>query len=166
MQVPTRRSEKNIRPRKSDFYITKEKYNELTAKLARMKRSRPALISEVQRLGEMGDFSENAEYQIAKGKLRGLNNWILRVEDQINRAEIIKLNEDKKTVRVGHVVKIKLNGVEKTYQILGSAETNPTENIISRHSPLGQSLLEKKVGEIFEVELGGKEKTCKIIEIK
>lgn len=64
MQVPTRRADKLPR-QKSDPHLTPEKFQELSAtlkKLVEIKRPREA--SEVKRLAEMGDFSENAGYQI------------------------------------------------------------------------------------------------------
>jgi transcription elongation factor GreA len=165
MRVPTRRAEKLIRT-KRDPFITKEKFIELQNKLERLKKSRPALIEEVQRLAQMGDFSENAAYQMAKGKLRGLNQRILEIEDQINHAEIIEPTNDKDVVRVGHKVTIEINGRQKTYQILGSSESDPSRGIISRNSPLGEALLGGRVGDSVDVRLAGKSVEYKIIEIE
>ena len=151
---------------KRDPFITKEKFIELQNKLERLKKSRPALIEEVQRLAQMGDFSENAAYQMAKGKLRGLNQRILEIEDQINHAEIIEPTNDKDVVRVGHKVTIEINGRQKTYQILGSSESDPSRGIISRNSPLGEALLGGRVGDSVDVRLAGKSVEYKIIEIE
>jgi len=49
----------------------------MESKLQRiLKVTRPKAIKEMQEAGENGDYSENAEYQIAKGRLRGLNKTI------------------------------------------------------------------------------------------
>ncbi|MFH0814829.1 MAG: hypothetical protein V1902_01950, partial [Candidatus Falkowbacteria bacterium] len=79
MRVPTRRAEKNIK-NTFDPFITQTKFDELKIKLEKLKKSQPTAISEVQRLAEMGDFSENAAYQMAKGRLRGINQRILELE--------------------------------------------------------------------------------------
>ncbi|NQT50374.1 GreA/GreB family elongation factor [Candidatus Kuenenbacteria bacterium] len=163
MRVPKRRYD-TVR-KKPDPVITSDKYLELKNKLGKLKSAQPTAISEVKRLAEMGDFSDNAAYQMAKGKLRGINRGIEETEDQLNRAEVINPAKDISNVSVGHTVTIEINGQEKTYKILGSVETNPALNIISRHSPLGSALLGKKVSDIFDLKLGNKDTKCKIIKI-
>ena len=39
----------------------------------------------------------------------------------------------------------------ETYHIVGSAEANPIEGLISNESPLGQALMGRKVGEAARV---------------
>jgi transcription elongation factor GreA len=166
MQIPKRKSE-NRRLVPVDTLITKEKYQELAQKLQRMKEiNHPRLSAEVKRLAQFGDFSENAEYQIAKGKLRSLNQRILETEYQINHAQVIEANKNTDRVCVGHTVTVLVKGKEKTYKILGSTETAPSAGVISRHSPLGQSLLGARIGESVEVALVGKLVVYKIVNIE
>lgn len=165
MQVPTRKHDKIPRP-KSDPFITLKKYNELKAKLERLLTvTRPPAIEEVKRLALMGDFSENAAYQIAKGRLRGLNQRILEIEDMLRRADIIVPQKDSQTVELGSIVTIETDGKEKTYQILGSAETNPAVGIISHNSPIGAALLGKRLGETADIRLASKIVKYRIIRI-
>ena len=73
MQSPKRKPGK-IRPCHLDRNITQKKYDQLKIKLKKsLKVIRPKMITNMQHLAEMGDFSENAGYQIAKWKLRALN---------------------------------------------------------------------------------------------
>ncbi len=58
-----------------------------------MKAKQPGLAQEVSRLAEGGDFSENAGYQTAKWQLRGLNQAVLDLEEQLKMAIIIKPNK-------------------------------------------------------------------------
>jgi hypothetical protein len=44
-----------------DPILTKKKFNELTNKLEKLKKSKPVAAAEVARLAELGDFSENVE---------------------------------------------------------------------------------------------------------
>lgn len=164
MRVPIRKAGKlpNI---PTDVQITEAKLLELTDKLRKLKESHPRLAVEVKRLAEFGDFSENAEYQLAKGKLRGLNSRIDDLEKQIGRAIIIKPSANKNSVAVGHQVTVEVNGTKKTYQILGSSETDPSRGMISRHSPLGSALLGCKVGETVAIELANKLVKYKVISI-
>jgi len=164
MRIPTRRGEKNNQ-RANDPLMTQAKYDELKKKLDHLQSIQPAAVKEVQRLAEMGDFSENAAYQMAKGRLRGINQRILELTDQLAHSELIAPNKNSDTVAVGHFVTVAVNGREKTYQVLGSSETNPGSGVISRHSPLGAALLGRKVGEVVNVQLANKLVEYKIIKI-
>ncbi len=165
MQTPKRKQGKyaHLKP---DTNITEAKYNELKQGLERMKKKRPLAAAEVKRLAEMGDFSENAEYQIAKGRLRGLNQRILDTEDHLKRANIIKTPDNTDTVQLGHRVVVEINGKQKEYLILGSSETNPLENIISHNSPIGSALMGRGAGDKVKVRLKNKEVEYRIIKIK
>jgi transcription elongation factor GreA len=165
MRQPIRKADKYLRG-KPDPKMTQAKFDELTADLARMKKVRPPLAAEVKRLAAMGDFSENAAYQIAKGRLRGLNQVMLDVEDQLAHAEIIQLNQNKNIVGLGNLVTVETGGKTKTFQILGSTETDPSAGIISSSSPLGAALLGKKIGATTSVKLASKTIEYKIIEIE
>ena len=156
MRTLDRKSEKKSQL-PSDPMITGAKFTELKEKLEYLKtKARPQTAIEVARLAEMGDFSENYAYQAAKGRLRGINNNILKLEHQLNRAEIIAPKNDDR-VQVGHVVTVEVNGKEKTFQILGSSETDPTKGIISQNSPIGSALLGKKIGDTVKIQLANKE---------
>lgn len=155
MQLPYRKPGKYAHT-PLDPFITQEKLEELTRKLKRLYDTRPQLAKEVGRLAELGDFSENVEYQLAKGKLRGVNQRILIIENQLKQAEVISTNPDSNTIELGDTVTVETNGSKKIYQILGSSETNPNKGIISHNSPMGSALVGKKVGETITVEIGKK----------
>lgn len=164
MQIPFRKPGEftRITP---DPHITQKKHDELSDKLKRLKESLPKAIQELQRLAEMGDFSENAAYQMAKGKVRGINDWILNITEQLKAAIIIKPGKNKEEVQLGSRVRVKLNGRENTYQILGSAEIDLSKNVISHNSPLGASLMGKRAGDSFAFQAGG-EITGEIIKVE
>ncbi|MFA5318419.1 MAG: GreA/GreB family elongation factor [Patescibacteria group bacterium] len=165
MRLPTRKSEKdNIQP--VDLHITQKKYNELAAKMARLKKARPRLADEVRRLAEMGDFSENAAYQIAKGKLRGLNLHLSETEHMLNHAIIITPKKNSVAVELGSRVEVEVNGRKKIFQILGSVETDPSLGVISQNSPIGQALLGRRAGEVVKINLNNKTIEYKIISIE
>lgn len=150
---------------KSDPMLTAKKAKELEQKLERLKHSsRPRAAEEVKRLAELGDFSENVEYQLAKGKLRGINQGILTIENQLKHAIIIDPQKQVNTISIGHTVTISSGKTEKTYLILGSSETDPQKGIISHVSPLGSALLGHKIGD--SIKTSNSETTYKIIKIK
>lgn len=167
MQTPYRKYDK-IPRQKSDPHITEDKFQELKNRLDRLKNNqRPREAEEVKRLAAMGDFSENAGYQLAKSRLRGINQRILDIEDLLSRAEIIKPIINNGKIQLGNFVTIENLETKKpkTYQILGSAETNPVSGVISHNSPLGSALLNKRAGEIISLEINRKTINYKIVSI-
>lgn len=152
MRLPFRKPGKYSQV-KTDNLITEAKFNELKNKLDHLKNvSRPQMMKEVARLAEMGDFSENFGYQAAKGRLRGINNTIIKLEFQINHADIIKPT-GANTVQIGNAVTVETNGKETTFRILGSAETDPAKGIISHSSPIGIALMGHRIDDIVIVAL-------------
>lgn len=166
MQVPTRKYDKYPR-QKPDPAMTEEKFQELQKKLISLKTiKRPREAEEVKRLALMGDFSENTGYQLAKSRLRGINQRIIDIENLLSRAEIIKTSTDKSRVQLGHSVTLESEGKIKIYKILGATETDPTSGVISHSSPLGSALLGRQVGDIIKVKIAEREKNYKIIKIE
>jgi len=150
MRVPIRKGDDRVFAPK-DYYLSPEKYRELEAEIVRLTAKRPSLATEVKRLAEMGDFSENAGYQLAKGRLRGLNQRLLDLADRLKKAEIITGDADISSVQIGHTVKLISAAAHKTYTILGGSESNPSHGVISHLSPLGSALLGKRVGDVVSV---------------
>ena len=179
MRVPIRKPGKYTH-QKADHNLTQFKLDELKQKLAKLKASRPNAAKEVKRLAELGDLSENAAYQIAKGRLRSINQRIIDQEKYINSAVVIKPIGNALVVGLGQEVIVEINGNpldsargrQKTFLILGSLEANPDKGIISHNSPIGSALMGRRVGDVVEVKQrnlpdGRQDKIikCKIVNI-
>lgn len=167
MQTPIRKPGKYTN-QKPDPYITDDKFNELKENLEKLKKQvQPRLIEEVKRLALDGDFSENAGYQIAKGRLRGINQRILEIEDHLKRSIIIQKQSNKNIVQLGSKVTVEVKGRQKTFLILGSSETNPEEGIISHNSPIGSALMGRAAGDIVKIKLANADREIiyKIVNI-
>ncbi len=167
MQVPKRKKETYRRPQ-ADPYVTKEKFNSLQKKLQILKTiKQPREAAEVKRLALMGDFSENTGYQLAKRRLRGINQNILNIGKQLQVAKIIPQNIGHQTVALGSVVSLEtIEKTIKTYRLLGSEETNPAQGVISHNSPLGLAMMNRKIGEIIQIQAGNQIRKYKIIKIE
>lgn len=143
--------------------MTREKYQELERTLDRLKNvTRRQAAADVARYAELGDFSENVEYQAAKGKLRGINHRILVIENQLRQAVIIAPRGKSDVVAVGCAVTVESNGRERVFQILGSTESDPSAGIISHISPIGAALIGHRVGDTVQVRLAAREITYTI----
>jgi len=165
MRVPTRKPGQHTFDKK-DPHVTEKKFSELKNKLQILKTKRPSLIDEVKRLALDGDFSENHAYSLAKGKLRGINQGILDIKNQLKKAIIIKNDNPYFSVELGSTVLIENKNEKKEYTILGSTETNPSVGIISHNSPIGQALMNKKINDEVSIKLKNKTVHYKIIQIK
>jgi transcription elongation factor GreA len=166
MRVPTRKADKYLLP-KGDGLMTAARYQELSAELEKLtKIIRPRLAEDVKKAASDGDFSENAAYQIAKGRLRGINQRITDIEELLKKAEIIQPSKNSYVVSLGNQVTVESTGKTKTYTILGSEESDPAKGIISKNSPLGSALLGKNVGQKATIKLKDKTVEYKIVKIE
>lgn len=148
-----------------DPVMTQEKLLALQNKLERLRTvTRPQAIKETKQYAENGDFSENAEYQIAKSRLRGINRAIDEIQYQITHASVIQPATDTTTVHIGHTVTIEMNGKQQTFTILGPTETDPTRGIISYKSPLGAALMGHTIGDTIHIGTTGT--TCTLVQIQ
>lgn len=104
---------------------------------------------------EKGDISENAEYEVAKQILDDLHEKIKRTGEILNNSKIIEGVIDDGTVQLLTWVKIKnlKTGKDIEYKIVPENESSIKESKISSESPIGKSLMGKKVGQKVEVNV-------------
>lgn len=134
-------------------YLTKERYEELERELAILKGERRREIADrLKQAKELGDLSENSEYQEAKEEQVRVEQNINQLEQLLKYATIIKKATDKSVISVGSRVKLKKSREIVSYTIVGSNEARPAEGFISNESPIGKGLLGKKIGDRLEVK--------------
>jgi len=132
-------------------FVTAEGLEKLTAELHQLKtEKRKELANRIQDAKELGDLSENAEYQEAKNEQSFVEGRIAEIEDTLKNAEIIN-HTNSGVVQVGSTLTVKMLGAEQEFTIVGSNEANPPAGRISNESPLGRAFLGRKVGDITKV---------------
>lgn len=168
MQFPKRRQSDEMKKRDDGpIHITEAGFQRMQERLERLKSAMPNFINETRRTAAFGDRSDNAEYKDAKFTLRRTQRQILGAQDQIKRAVIIKSGpDDSGKIKLGSTAILEINGEQKTFQILGSHETNPAQGRISFQSPLGAALINHKKGDTVTILAGSGSKVYKIIEIR
>ncbi|MFH1611638.1 MAG: GreA/GreB family elongation factor [Patescibacteria group bacterium] len=167
MRLPTRKAELfRQQTQKEDNYLTKEAFDKLNIKLARLEKSLRGLALEVTRTQEMGDLSENAAYQEAKFALRRTMNQIEKIKQRIKDVIIIDKPGKSDVVVIGSLVTVVVNGKQRQLEILGSHESNPLKGRISYLSPIGQALLGHRFGEKINIKVQGREIEYEIISIE
>lgn len=111
---------------------------------------------EISTARSFGDLSENSEYDEAKAEQGKIHARIAELREMISHAKVIDESQiDESVVSVGSLVKVfnKTRGIDVTYHIVGSYETDPKNGKISDSSPIGMALLGSREGD--EVVVSG-----------
>jgi len=147
--------------------ITQQGFDEIQQEYDRLiKTKRPAVVERLAEARREGDLSENSEYQQARQELGFTEGRITELKQVIERAEVIKIDPSQRDqVALGCQVTVRNGGGKQAFYLVGEWEANPAERKISAGSPLGKSLLGKKVGETVEFEAPAGRINYKIIKI-
>lgn len=159
MRCPVRKSEqfKKFPSEEGPVYLTPSAFGRLKKTLEELQKfDLPQAIEDVRVTAENGDFSENAEYQEAKHRLRRIQGRIMSLQERIKQAVLIDQEQNSSSVRLGSTIIVETEEKEKTYQIVGPQEADPLLGKISHVSPLGSLLLGCQAGEevILKTEKG------------
>lgn len=108
----------------------------------------------IQEAREMGDLSENAEYDAAREAQLNMEIRIKELEEILNNATIIDAsNVDISKVHIGCYVEIedKVNNNLLKLGIVDTGSVNILNGRISLLCPIGKAISDRKVGETVEV---------------
>src|SRR3989338_4893228 len=102
-------------------YITKDGLNRIKEELEYLKKKKmPEVVERIARAKELGDLSENAEYQDAKDEQGFIAGRIVELQNLINKSQIIQDNGNKDIVTVGCTIRALCGADEFKYTIVGS----------------------------------------------
>ena len=151
-------------------FLTKDGFEKLQDELDYLRTAkRQEVADRLHEAMEGGELIENAEYEAAKNEQAFVEGRIQELEVLLATARVIEDNNKKKkidTIQVGATVTIQEDGLEKeTYTIVGAAEANPREGMISNESPMGKALLNQRVGDDVEIETPDGSYTVRIVKI-
>lgn len=153
-----------------ELYLSKEGLAKLQGELTDLQHQRVEVTQRIREAREFGDLSENAEYQEAKTRQAFIEGRIEEIETTLKTAKIINGNGNSGInsgeVAVGSQVTVKFNGKEIIYDITGSNEASPEEGKISNESPLGRTLIGRKVGEKVKLVTGEGEREYQIVKVQ
>ena len=115
---------------------------------------RTELPKEIQRARELGDLSENAEYQAAKERQSYIHARVGMIRKRM--AEISLMNLDRlptDRAAFGSTVKLREdgNGTMVTYQLVMPEDADATKGLISTSSPIGKAIVGKQEGDDITV---------------
>lgn len=137
-------------------YLSKEKFKEITKELENLKtKKRKEIAEKLEFSKSLGDLSENAEYNETRDEQAKVEERIADIENVLKFAEIIK-EKSGGEITVGSKVTIKEDsGESKTWNIVGSEESDLSSGKISNESPIGMHLLGNKVGDTIKIQTPG-----------
>ena len=147
--------------------LTKTGYQEAKDKLDYLRtEKREEIKAALVAARELGDLSENSEYDEARNEQAKVEAEIVELEQLLENAEILGDDEiEEGKVGLGSCVKVQTNGREVTYYIVSSNEVNAFENKISNMSVIGAALIGKRAGDEIEVKTIAGQVKLKVLEV-
>ncbi len=151
------------------IFLTPEGRTKLEAELEQLKTVRRAQVAErIHSAKEEGDIMENSAYDEAKNEQAFVEGRILTIEQMLKNAVMIDATRATGVVGIGSYVTVIERGEkdDEVFQIVGSAEADPTRGRISNESPVGRALLGKRVGDEVQIKIPDGIRYLKITEIR
>ena len=130
---------------------------------------RQEVAEHIRQAKDLGDVSENTEYEDAKQEQAFLEGRIADLKLILGSSIILEeadipIDE----VGVGSVVKVRDLELKEDWEftMVGSFEADPVEDRISNQSPIGEALMGLKVGQQVDVKVPAGTVRYKIISIR
>lgn len=147
------------------FKLTQTGLDEIKQELEGLLKQRVAIAERIKQARELGDLSENAEYQTAREEQDRLETRISELEHIAQNTQIIKKPKSDGSVRLGSIVKLKsAAGKSQEFQVVGTMEADPLSGKISDESPIGRELIGRAVGDKVVIK-NSPSVTYKIVDI-
>ncbi|MCR8658842.1 transcription elongation factor GreA [Paenibacillus endoradicis] len=151
-----------------EVVLTQDGHDQLTAELEELKGTKRREIAErLKQAISYGDLKENGEYHAAKNDQAFMETRIKQIEAMLRVAKIVKA-ESKSIVAVGSTVVLYDEEYDENveYTIVGQSEADVINFKISYESPLGKTIIGKKVNDIIKVDAPVGTIMYKLLEIK
>ena len=150
-------------------WLTREGRDRLMKELHELKTvKRPEISKAIGAAIELGDISENAEYEAAKEQQGLLEKRIAELEDKLARSAVVDdFQVDTKGAVMGCTVKLRdLNrNRELSYVLVGEIEADFKTGRISVTSPVGKALIGKETGDTVEVNVPAGTLRFEVLEV-
>jgi transcription elongation factor GreA len=137
-------------------YFSQEGLDKLKEELHVLKTVRVRETSgRIESAKALGDLKENAEYHSAKDEMGFIQGRIREIDEILKNVSVIEKPTSSDVVRIGSTVEVESSTGPRTYVIVGSAEADPVNGLISNESPMGQAFLGARAGEEIEFKTPG-----------
>jgi transcription elongation GreA/GreB family factor len=102
------------------------------------------------------DWHDNFGYEDAKRRLEMESSLLSRLKEEITGIQLITIQEQDETVRVGVTVRAQVGGEEKEFTIGGYGESDPQNMLIAYTSPLAHAVIGMRKGESRSAYIGNR----------
>jgi transcription elongation factor GreB len=141
-------------------YITPEGAKRLRDELDQLWHDeRPRVTQAVSEAAAQGDRSENAEYTYGKKRLHEIDRRVRFLRKRLEGMTIVDPaasgRRDPTRIYFGAWVQLEADGALRWYRLVGPDEFDMAEDYVSMDSPLGRSLLGKRLDDDVSVTLPG-----------
>jgi transcription elongation factor GreA len=146
--------------------MTREDLAHLEAEVQRLETvDRAAMAERIKAARELGDLSENAEYHDAKDAQAVLETKILRLRDQLRRAEVVEARQGSEIVVFGSRVRLAEGARELDYTLVSPVDADAAAGRLSVDSPVAKALLGARAGEVVEMSTPRGIRRLKVLSI-
>ncbi|MGN1233945.1 MAG: transcription elongation factor GreA [Candidatus Cryptobacteroides sp.] len=137
-------------------YLSKERYDELTAELNNLINVEyPRIKDELSEARAQGDLSENFEYRAARRAQGKAISRIRFLQKVLQHSRVIDRSALPKD-RISLLSKVEFTHLgtnrKMTYTIVSHHEMNLEQGKLSCNSPIGVALMGRKAGDVVEVD--------------
>lgn len=152
--------------------LTRAAYDRLKAELEELTTDgRKRVAERLLRARELGDISENAEYEATKDEQGMLEARIRTLEHIVRRAQVLDAPVSSDEIVPGMLATLRPAGEPgadpETYLVAATSEERAKGAItMSVKSPLGRALLGKRVGDAVTYEAPGGSFTYEVVELR
>lgn len=134
-----------------NFILTQEGREKLEEELRYLENEKRAEVGERIRVArEFGDITENSEYDDAKNEQGMVEARIAEITHILSEATVVSAPKRSNKVNIGSTVTVDMGGNQRTFTIVGAAESDVANGKISNESPVGSVLIGRKKGEHVE----------------
>jgi transcription elongation factor GreA len=162
------RGRADSRPEPETVLVTEEGFAKLTAELQHLEVDvRPSVTEDLRSAAADKDFKENAPYDAAKQKLSEVQGRINDIRRTLAAASIYT-GDSTDVVDLGTIVTLHslVDDEEVVYTMVGPGEVSARDGKISMQSPLGAALVERRAGDVVEVQTPAGSHTYRIVSIQ
>lgn len=137
--------------------LTARGAEKLRAELQQLKSvARPNIIKAIAEARAHGDLKENAEYHAAREQQSFIEGRINELESKLANAQIVDISNLNAQGRVVFGATVDITNLftseQVKYQIVGDAESDISQNLLSISSPIARAMIGKSAGTIVVVQ--------------
>ncbi len=140
-----------VETKQSTILLSKKGMKELKKAAAKLERQQKQMIAELRDLDKTDGHDQRLTRIEKLAELETVETMLADKQSYLANAQLFPRKRDAIKVAIGSVVElIDANGRILQYQLVDSIEANPSDGRISANSPLGKTLLGRKIKETIE----------------